>query len=137
MNRDQENSIEPILEDSSNDLLSLDHTSVIDLVILDLKSSSYVQDSSSELKFTTTERGGQCLLEKGFSYTTLRIRGNTVHWQCVQRGVSNARIHTQDQIIVKRINEHSHEGNSAIFHCSKAGVFNLGVATPKGVAKAF
>ena len=120
LNRDKEHSIEPILQDTSEDSLSLDHTSDIVSDVQDQIPISHVQDHSlSELRFTTTERGGQCLMEMGFSYTSHRIRGNIVQWQCVQTSVCSARIHTQNQIVIKRIHEHNHESNSSIFHCSK------------------
>ena len=120
LNRDKEHSLEPILQDTYEDSLSLDHTSDIVSDVQDQIFISHVQDHSlSELKFTTTERGGQCLMEMGFSYTSHQIRGNIVQWQCVQRSVCSARIHTQNQIVIKRIHENTHESNSSIFHCSK------------------
>ena len=110
----------PISLTQSEISLPLDHTSDI---IPDIPEQSPISPAQaqllSELEFTTTERGAQCLLENGFSYTKHRIRGNIVQWQCVQRGVCNARIHTQNQIVVNRINGHNHENNPSVFHCLK------------------
>ena len=100
--------------------LPLDHTSDIIPDIPEQSPISLAQAQLlSELEFTTTERGAQCLLENCFSYTKHRIRGNIVQWQCVQRGVCNAKIHTQNQIVVNRINGHNHENNPSVFHCLK------------------
>ena len=40
-------------------------------------------------------------------------------WQCIQRVICKARIHTCENVVVSRNNEHNHESNSANFHCSK------------------
>ena len=110
----------PISLTQSEISLPLDHTSDIISDIPEQSPISLAQAQLlSELEFTTTERGAQCLLENGFSYTKHRIRGNIVQWQCVQRGVCNARIHTQNQIVVNRINGHNHENNPSVFHCLK------------------
>ena len=71
------------------------------------------------LQIATTERGGSCLLENNFVYTKHRKINNKFHWQCFQRMVCNARVHTLDDTVVARINEHNHEPNSPLFHCAK------------------
>ena len=72
-----------------------------------------------ELQFTTTQRGGKCLIENLFTYTRHRVKGDIDQWQCIRRGICNARIHTRGMKVVSRINEHSHERNQHIFCCSK------------------
>ena len=58
-------------------------------------------------------------MEGNFVYTRHRTIHNKVHWQCIQRVICKARIHTCGNEIVARMNEHTHEANSDAFHCSK------------------
>ena len=73
----------------------------------------------SSFQVTTTQRVGVCLMEGNFVYTRHRTIHNKVHWQCIQRVICKARIHTCGNEIVARVNEHTHEANSDAFHCSK------------------
>ena len=97
-------------------------------------SLSQIRTFTPELEFTTTERGGKSLIEKGYSYTRHRSKGDILQWQCVQRSVCNARLHTKGQIVVRRINEHNHEINPFVFHCSrvKAGMKRKASTTQEG-----
>ena len=70
-------------------------------------------------QLTTTERGGQCLMESSFVYTKHRVINDKVHWQCIQRGVCKARIHTVGNNVIARKNEHTHKSNSDTFQCLK------------------
>ena len=73
----------------------------------------------SSFQVTTTQRGGVCLMEGNLVYTRHRAINNKVLWQCIQRVIWKARIHTCGGEIVGRMNEHTQEANSDIFHCSK------------------
>ena len=71
LNSDKEHSIEPILQDTSEDSLSLDHTSDIVSDVQDQIPISHVPHHSlSELRFTTTER----VLSRIVSVTNCRSR---------------------------------------------------------------
>ena len=70
-------------------------------------------------QITTTERGGLLLMENNYIYTKHRTINEKVHWQCIERVICKARIHTCGNVVVSRNNEHNHESNSANFHCSK------------------
>ena len=82
-----------------------------------LRQTEHLLQTESEIELTTTERGGKCLVESNFTYAVhrVRVKGDVVHWQCVHRGNCNARIHTMDLKVVRRINEHSPEQNNFIF----------------------
>ena len=81
--------------------------------------TAYTTADPNFLQITTAERGGSCLLENNFVYTKHRKINNKIHWQCIQRTVCNARIHTLDDTVVARINVHNYEPNSPIFYCAK------------------
>ena len=74
-----------------------------------------LSEDPSSFQVTTTQRGGVCLMEGNFVYTRHRTINNKVHWQCIQRVILKARIHTCGNEIVARMNEHAHEANSNYF----------------------
>ena len=108
LNRDMEHTIESIFDVTSENSLLLDHTFDIIPIYLNKAPFLLLKPSYCLNLNLLPQRGARCLLENGFSYTKHRIRGNIVQWQCVQRGMCNARIRTRNQIVVNRINEHNH-----------------------------
>ena len=84
-----------------------------------ISNSSINTSGVSAFLITKTERGGECIMENNFVYTKHCTVNNKVHWQCIERGICKARLHTCGDLVVSRSNEHNHESNYATFHCSK------------------
>ena len=64
------------------------------------------------------------MTEGGYFYGMQRRVGEVIHWQCEQRGVCKARVHTKGMEIVKRTNEHLHspDEQAVICQATKIGI---------------
>ncbi|KAI6649971.1 General transcription factor II-I-like [Oopsacas minuta] len=71
-------------------------------------------------RLTKSQRGGDKLLEDGYSFGVQRRVGDVTHWLCEQRGVCKARVHTKGMVIVKRTNGHSHGPDEQAADCCEA-----------------
>ena len=55
-----------------------------------------------------SSRGGFKLTEGGYIYDKQRVCGEITHWQCEKKSECKARLHTKEDQIVRRTNEHLH-----------------------------
>ena len=80
--------------------------------------------TSSQLLVTETSKGGLCLQVDGYCYTKHRMTRDVTQWHCIQRGICKARLHTKENVVISKKNEHSHESNSNEFenYRIKAGI---------------
>ena len=67
-----------------------------------------MSDHQRPFKLVQLTRGGYKLSENGFFYDKQRIVGETIPWQCEQRGNCRGRIFTKVFEIVRRCNEYLH-----------------------------
>ena len=90
-----------------------------------------MSDHQRPFKLVQLTRGGYKLSENGFFYDKQRIVGETIHWQCEQRGNCRARIFTKDFEIVRRCNEHLHGPDVQKISCyeTKTGIKRKAVVT--------
>ena len=66
-----------------------------------------------------SQRGGDKLVEGGYTYGKQRRLGEVIHWLCEQRGSSKAILHTKGGEIIKRTNIHLHPPDEQAISCSK------------------
>ena len=59
---------------------------------------------------------------------------DVTQWRCIQRGICKARLHTKENVVISKKNEHSHESNSNVFenYRIKAGIKRKASETKEG-----
>ena len=62
------------------------------------------------------------MAEGGYFYGMQRRVGELILWQCEQRGVCKARVHTKGMEIVKRTNEHLHSPDEQAVICQETKI---------------
>ena len=78
-----------------------------------------------------SQKGGQKMIEGGYMYGMQRRVNDVTHWQCEQRGVCKARVHTKGMDIVRRTNEHLHAPDEEAVRCyeTKVGMKRQALST--------
>ena len=71
-----------------------------------------------------SSRGGFKLTEGGYIYDKQRVCGEITHWQCEKKSECKARLHTKEDHIVKRTNDHLHGPDNTKVSCfeTKIGI---------------
>ena len=80
--------------------------------------------TSTQLLVTETSKGALCLQVDGYCYTKHRMTQDVTQWHCIQRGICKAILHTKENVVISKKNEHNHESNSNVFenYRIKAGI---------------
>ena len=75
------------------------------------------------MEYITSNKGGRKLAFENSIYIKQKVLSNAaVCWECKQRRTANTcktKIHVLNDQVIRRLNEHTHNGNSATVEASK------------------
>ena len=65
------------------------------------------------MEIIKNRKGGRTLLADGYVYFVDKENNGKIIWRCQERHTCKARVHTEEDSITKRINEHTHAPSAA------------------------